>query len=318
MRLRHLQLRQRRVKMGRKRPVSVIATVGVPASGKSTWARELCAKDPGWVRIGRDDFRYMFRNVGFDPLIESLVTKAHDAAVVAALTSGKSVVLDNTHCRRAYLNDALELVKHYADASVKYFPIDPKEAIARDSARERAVGAQVIEKMHADLSKWAGEFDFGAKHPKQPRPHTTSTRSADLPNAVVFDIDGTLALMGDRSPFDWARVGVDLPNLPVVERARDHFEHSDDAVILVSGRDGSCEAETRAWLAKHGVPFDALHMRPAGDFRKDTLIKREIYDTHIAGKFNVLAVYDDRPSVVDMWHGLGLFVFNCQQGRYEF
>lgn len=58
------------------------------------------------------------------------------------------------------------------------------------------------------------------------------------PKAAVFDIDGTLALRGERRPFDWSRVGEDLPNEPIVElalRLRMTME-----IIYLSGRDESC------------------------------------------------------------------------------
>jgi len=38
----------------------LIATRGIPASGKTTWAREYCLKNPNTVRVNRDDIRYTF------------------------------------------------------------------------------------------------------------------------------------------------------------------------------------------------------------------------------------------------------------------
>ena len=42
----------------------------------------------------------------------------------------------------------------------------------------------------------------------------------DLPPAILVDIDGTVALMGARSPYDWHRVGEDTPNQAVIEAVR--------------------------------------------------------------------------------------------------
>jgi hypothetical protein len=54
-------------------------------------------------------------------------------------------------------------------------------------------------------------------------------------------------------------------------------------------------------------------MRKSGDYRKDYEVKKEIYETYIKDKFNVLCVLDDRQSVVDMWRSLGL---TCLQVNY--
>jgi hypothetical protein len=66
------------------------------------------------------------------------------------------------------------------------------------------------------------------------------------------------------------------------------------------------------------IEFDMLFMRPENDYRKDTVIKREIYQNEIEGKYNVLAVYDDRLQVLDMWYEQGIFTFNVNQGNLNF
>lgn len=298
----------------------VVFTVGVPASGKSGWATELASADEKWVRVSRDDFRYMMCGRGFTPHVETLITAAVDAAVALALENGMNVVVDATHCRLEYLRQGLAKVAHSATASFKYFPIDLDEAIVRDETRERSVGADVIRAMHANLQEWAGDFDFGAVIPPTRRSARTASRNYD-PNgesaAVIFDIDGTLAIMGDRSPFDWKRVGLDAPNDPVVEMAIHHRDMG-DRIVLMSGRSSACRAETEAWLDEHNVPYHELHMRKEGDSRKDSEVKLELYDRHVRDKYRVYCVYDDRPQVVEMWHGLGLFVFNVLQGNYRF
>jgi len=35
-------------------------------------------------------------------------------------------------------------------------------------------------------------------------------------------------------------------------------------------------------------------MRPQGDMRKDSIVKRELFDAHICDQYNVLFVLDDR------------------------
>ncbi len=133
-----------------------------------------------------------------------------------------------------------------------------------------------------------------------------------MKNAVICDIDGTLALMKNRSPFDWKKVGEDELNVPVAKIISNFWE--DTTVILLSGRDGSCREETIEWLEKNPVNWNHLYMREAGNNEKDTIIKKRLYDEHVKDKYNVLCVFDDRPCMVRMWRDMGLFCFDCGNG----
>jgi hypothetical protein len=121
-------------------------------------------------------------------------------------------------------------------------------------------------------------------------------------DCVIFDLDGTFAFLGDRSPYDASRSEGDEINAAV------HFVYEairagkpETAVLLVSGREERWRPQTERWLARHNVVYDALYLRPSGDRRKDTVVKREIFERHIAGQFTVLVVFEDRDQVVRMW-----------------
>ncbi len=64
------------------------------------------------------------------------------------------------------------------------------------------------------------------------------------------------------------------------------------------------------------MPYSALYMRPEGDTRKDVLIKQEIYEREVKGKYNVLFVLNDRQQVVDSWRALGLTVSQVAPGDF--
>lgn len=64
------------------------------------------------------------------------------------------------------------------------------------------------------------------------------------------------------------------------------------------------------------MAYDWLYMRPEGDVRKDTEIKREIFDNYIRDKYRVLFVLDDRNSVVKMWRDLGLKCLQVAEGDF--
>lgn len=129
---------------------------------------------------------------------------------------------------------------------------------------------------------------------------------------IICDIDGTLALHAHRGPFDWDKIGTDEP----YEAVRDVLDMMTYHVILVTGREEKYRGETVAWLMKHRVMFHELHMRPTGDRREDSIIKREIYESRIKGKYNVRFVLDDRNRVVKMWREVGLPCFQVAEGDF--
>jgi hypothetical protein len=58
-------------------------------------------------------------------------------------------------------------------------------------------------------------------------------------------------------------------------------------------------------------------MRKAKDYRKDAIIKREIFDREISGKYRIEFVLDDRDQVVDMWRkDLKLNCFQVNYGNF--
>jgi predicted kinase len=299
----------------------VIATIGLPGSGKSTWATDHVRKNDNFVRVNRDDFRFMLKNMPTcEPKVEDMITQMSNSAILTALKYKRNVIVDNTNLKKRYLEDLVHLVRFHADVNFMLFDVPAKKCIERDALRERKVGEGVILKMDKDLKVLKDTFDFSLRKKLRPQDmhHIRPLLfSETLPTAVIFDIDGTLALMGNRGPFDWFLVDRDDPNDVVMEHTRFH-KAAGRTVILVSGRDEVCRSQTEFWLHFHSVKFDMLLMRKANDFRKDTLVKKEIYENHIAGKYNLLCVYDDRLQVLDTWYKLGVFTFNVNQGNHDF
>jgi hypothetical protein len=137
-------------------------------------------------------------------------------------------------------------------------------------------------------------------------------------DCVIFDLDGTFAFLGDRSPYDASKAEGDEVNEAV------HFVYAalragkpKTAIFLVSGREERWRAETERWLARHGVTYDGLYLRRTGDRRKDTVVKREIYERHIAGRYTVRVVFEDRDQVVRLWRDdLNLPCFQVAWGNF--
>ena len=115
--------------------------------------------------------------------------------------------------------------------------------------------------------------------------------------AIICDIDGTLAIRRGRGSYEYDRCDTDLPNRPIIELVK----RLGLPVVYLSGREDSCYQMTLRWLRDQGLPEGALFMRRTGDHRKDVEIKRELYKRHVEGKYRILFVLDDRDQVVALW-----------------
>ena len=137
-----------------------------------------------------------------------------------------------------------------------------------------------------------------------------------MKRAIIVDIDGTLAKMNGRGPFEWSRVGEDTVNKPV-RQVVEMFRSVGYTIIIFSGRDAVCRDQTTRWLYDNDITYHFLYMRPEGNNEKDAIIKRRLYDQYVNGVFEVRLVLDDRNQVVDMWRkDLGLTCFQVDYGNF--
>ena len=98
----------------------------------------------------------------------------------------------------------------------------------------------------------------------------------------------------------------DEPNELVVSVLRDWHERG-KPIVIVSARNDKNRAVTEEWLALYGIHYDALYMRPDGDYRPDNVFKQELLDNIRKGGEDLIErVYDDRNQVVDMWRANGI------------
>jgi hypothetical protein len=181
------------------------------------------------------------------------------------------------------------------DVEIKDFTDVPlTECIRRDALRPNSVGKKVI------LDTYQRYLQ------KDPKPVEFIE---GLPNACISDLDGTLAIKGDRNIYDDEKAYLDTVNpvaLNVLKNVPEDF-----TIIFCTGRMDKSRTVTEDWIKKNVLPHLKtkswkLLMRKTDDVRHDEIVKEEIYHNEIEGKFNIHSILDDRPTVCRMWYKLGL------------
>lgn len=276
-------------------------TIGISASGKTTYANELVNADNNIVNINRDDIRFkqlMPEKTWADYRpkkgIEKRVTEIQIEMAKNAVSENKDIIISDTNLnketRQFWFNFA---EKHGYEIVIHEFPVSYKEAIKRDQLRENGVGTSVIWK------QWCKWLDY--KGVKRYTPDETK------PSAIVVDIDGTIATMKNRSPYDWDKVHLDLPRNTVIDVVKAYAEKHSAQIIFLSGRDALAKASTSWWLENvAGFKNFELYTRQNEDKREDYIVKHELFMDNIANHYNVKMVFDDRPSVVRIWYYMGI------------
>lgn len=300
----------------------LLILVGAPGSGKSTFARYFLRTEDNWIRVNRDDFRLMqFGDSLMIPFYEERISKMVEASVLTLLKSDTNVIIDATNTSLRTIEDMIHTYTEYADISFKVFDLPVNELVKRCDKRYEETGKfiskSVVERNVANLKHTLEKFDF-APIPRKVQVATTSyaTQDKNLPKAVICDLDGTLSLLNGRDPYNAATCDNDLLNEPVAAVLK-MAKQRGYQVILLSGREDKFREPTVRFLDKHQIGYDLLLMRTSNDFRKDNIIKRELFEGEIQGKYFVEFLLDDRNQVVDMWRkDLHLPCFQVNYGDF--
>tara|TARA_R110002020_G_scaffold227539_13_gene438195 strand:+ start:10087 stop:10632 length:546 start_codon:yes stop_codon:yes gene_type:complete len=173
---------------------------------------------------------------------------------------------------------------------------------------------------------------------------------------VDIDGTAALGIGKHRKAYDYDKVGYDEPNTTVWEMLEMLTKHDLRVVFLSGRENVTfpgkserkdkcyrraympndykeyydCYSLTTAWLERWGRNFAIgndrrdpensvhieLYMREEGDNRKDSIVKREMYEEYIKPHYNVKLVLDDRNQVVDMWRELGLPCWQVAAGNF--
>jgi uncharacterized HAD superfamily protein len=132
-------------------------------------------------------------------------------------------------------------------------------------------------------------------------------------DTVVFDLDGTIA---DDMKYekhhkhrneDFAQEALNVPvNEDILEKMK-KAEKKGENIVILTARSAHYRDETKKWLHKNNIPFDALVMRPTDKLKKsDSKIKRDLLDEDVLPKFDVKKAYDDKKKNRKMFEKRGI------------
>jgi predicted kinase len=294
---------------------TIILTVGVPGSGKDTWATQEMSRYPGkYKRVNRDLMREMLDADQCHNRNELFINVIRDRTVEYALGKGYDVILSDTNLRPDTFNSMVEIGRRIGNVRVmeKKFDIPLKVCKERNRNRDRVVPEHVIDRMYKkfkNIKDIPNKDVYVAAGEIQPPEWDESKQ-----DCIIVDIDGTIAKNVTRSYYDMTKVYEDDVIRPIVNLVEVLApEGSDTKIIFLSGRDGISEGDTRRWIKDKawihgGEERWNLLMRKTGDSRKDSIVKEEIYKQHVEPYYNVRYVVDDRPQVIRMWKTMGLTV----------
>lgn len=300
----------------------IIVLVGISASGKSTRARELAHKTGG-VIVSRDGIRSMLFGLNDEDhrgyyqredlwACEKIVTEVENSSIKSLIKSDKIVIADNTHLKKEYL----EKYKGYGvDVEYEVVEEDLFTCLTWDTQRKRSVGEEIIKQQYSKFTNLKKDYAFDPYHPVKKDP---KKRDPEKKDCIIFDLDGTLARMVNRGPFDWNKVDQDAVNGPIydiyqiISFAQEIFAVD---LMIVSGRNDESMGGTQKWLDKYAIGYDRIYLRKPGDFRKDSIVKEEIWQ-EIEKEYNIVCMFDDRNQVVDHARSLGHTVLQVAEGNF--
>lgn len=302
----------------------LIITVGISGSGKSTYAFTTVKHNPDrYVIVNRDKIRELLYGYTEETILEyynrndlnkleKQVTAYENVLIKQGLSLNKTVIVDATHLKVEYIN---RFKFFNVDTEIKWFDCDLNTAIERDSKRTRKVGEVIIKRQYNQYinlkktylaSGWKKEY---------------LVQNPNLPNCIIFDIDGTLAHKNDRNAYDWLKVEQDtlddsVANLYKILTSLNDEYRAIPRVIICTGRDGICQESTKKWLEDNKLyNYCEFHIRKNNDNRPDWQVKKEMWED-ISTRYNILYMLDDRNQVVDYARSLGLKVFQVAEGNF--
>jgi len=135
---------------------TLILTVGLPRSGKSTWAKRI-----GLPIVNRDAIRLALHGQPFILEAESMVTAIEDYMVKSLFLAGhETIIVDATHLNMKYIE---RWQNKEWDVKFKVFSVSKAECIQRAIHDDKEYLIPIIEEM--DNEKKFEVYDYLYLHP---------------------------------------------------------------------------------------------------------------------------------------------------------
>lgn len=291
----------------------IVMTYGLPASGKSTWAKAFIKGDKDWVRVNNDELGNMMFGEIFAEGRSDTIDRVRKTFIEDAMEKKLNIVVDNTNLHpkhEEYLRKIIAAHNEVAqydkkpelyELEIKDFSYVPvHECIVRNRKRDNPVPDKVIYNMNKQfLLKQA----------------PTLKQDEKLPKCLLVDMDGTVALLNGRNPYSSKGLLNDLPNNFVIDLVKRYA--ADHKIFFVTGREIAAKEETEQWLANNGIPKGSyeLHMRQHQP--SDLVFKKEVFEKYIKDKYFVSFAIEDRNRIVSLYrHDIGIPCFQCADGDF--
>jgi len=130
--------------------MKVIILVGLPASGKTTYAKKL-SKEPNWKRVSKDDLRDMVDRGIYFKKNEKHITAIQFSMIQYWIDQGFNVVIDNTHISKKFFDYTVTVLQGMIDVDIEvksFLDVSLETLFERDENRESSVGRDVIQNMY--------------------------------------------------------------------------------------------------------------------------------------------------------------------------
>lgn len=290
--------------------------IGISGAGKSTYVTDKVKENSNLTVVSKDNIRkslikdydsnknlwdqYSFKDN------EDSINSLFDIQLRKAAKDKQNIIIDNTNLSKSK-NERLErLLKNYGYVEIDYVNFNLTDNInfylENNQNRINTIPMRAINDQYL-LAAQSGYLELSSNN-----------------NIALVDIDGTVAIKCDRSAFEYNKANNDTPNQYVIDTINALYETKRiDYIQFLSGRESYSYELTRAWLIKHGFDMNKhrLLMRRTSDYRRDSIIKNEIYESCLKQN-NIKYLFDDRNQVVDMWWDNKLPVFHVGDYRNVF
>jgi predicted kinase len=323
----------------------ILLISGLPASGKSVFAKQYVKDSGSTVRLNRDLLRLMAFNGEWTGPREGFIKYAERQIAKAAIDLSYSAVIDDTNLGRGDVASWKQLAEE-CGASFEHKRMDTsvEECLRRDAERENRVGPAVIYRMAVraglfkfepadwpivlvDLDGTLCEISHRLHYLKECK-HCGYPEEAHPVRRGVAYLAGILPVPYDDTPLkaiscptfakDWDSFNCacsdDEPQMGVVKWVRALYE--DHIVVITSGRSDKYQGQTVEWLKREGVPYHCLLMRSRHDYRPDEEIKLEFLSW--LPKERISFVVDDRPRLVKAWRASSLKVYPVTESQEDY